>query len=172
METKTPVNPASEGNHYFYKTVIHFSTYIVPVLTPKKIGQYSVNAIINHYISKFGPVQNLTTDKGTEKPNPEVAKCCILSNFCHSPRTSHNPRTNGLNEIQKNLRSYLRMFLHDTPKTSFHQKKFFAYPHEIQPITRLHVSQSEIVLHTLNSMNFHSNIFSKFVSRLYCILHF
>ena len=51
------LNPVSEGNHYIYLTLDHFSIYIVTVPTPKNFAHYAVNSIFHYWISKFGPAQ-------------------------------------------------------------------------------------------------------------------
>ena len=56
IDTKGPLNPASDGNHYFYVIVDHFSNYLVTVPTPKNIFRYAVIAIFHHWIQKFGPL--------------------------------------------------------------------------------------------------------------------
>ena len=62
IDTKGPLNPASEKNHYLYVTFDQFSNYIVTVPTPKNRTHYAVDAIFYDWISEFGPLQYLSTD--------------------------------------------------------------------------------------------------------------
>ena len=127
MHTKGPLNLASDGNHYIYVFVDQFSKNIATVPTPKYIAHYAVNAIIHHWISKFVPPQYRITDRGTGYLNSEMVNCCTLFNIRHSPRTSHASWTNGLVEVQnKNLRTHLRQFLHDTPENWSIQVHYFS----------------------------------------------
>ena len=139
MDTKGPINPASEGNHYFCVIFDLFSNYIVTVPTPKNNAYYAVNSLNHPWISKFGPPYHLITDRGTEYLNPETANCSTMLNFGHSPRTSHAPWTKWLEVPIKNLGTHLRMFLYDTPENWSLQKHLFAYAHSTQPLSHLHV---------------------------------
>ena len=99
MDNKGPINSASERNHYNSVIVYHFRNYIATVPTPKNNADYAVNAKIQHWISKFGPPQNLVTDRGTKNPISEKANSCTLFNVLHSPRTSYDPWTYELVEV-------------------------------------------------------------------------
>ena len=161
MDTKGPLNPESDGIHCFFLIVDDFSNYIVTVPTPQNMAHYGVNAITRHWLSKFGPPQNLITDGGTEYSTFEMENCCTLFNICHSPRTSHAPWTNRFFHVQnKSLRTCLRLFLDDIPKSWYIQLHFFAYAHITQPFSHLHISTYEIVFHTKQRIpvNFHLNV--------------
>ena len=148
MDTKGPINPASEGHHYIYVIVDHFSNYIATVPAQKNNAHCAIYALLHHWISKFGPPQYFVTDRGSEYINTEMTNLCVLFNIKHSPRTPHSPWTNGLVEVQnKNLGTHLRMFLYDTPENWSTQVHFFAYAHNTQPLSHLNVSPHEIVLH-------------------------
>ena len=58
------------------------------------------------------------TDRGTEYPNSEIANCYTRFNIRQSPRTSHDPGTNGLVEVQiKILGAHFRMFINNATET-------------------------------------------------------
>ena len=78
MDTDGPINPASGGIYHNYVIVDHFSKYIINVPTPKKKGPCALNSVVHHWISIFGPPQNLITDNMTGYLNTESAKCCTL----------------------------------------------------------------------------------------------
>ena len=63
LDTKGPLNPASEGNRYLYVSFNHFRSYFVMVPSPEKIAHCALNAIFRHLISKFCPLQQLTTNE-------------------------------------------------------------------------------------------------------------
>ena len=94
LDTKRPLNHASGGNHYIYLLVDLFNKNIVTVPTPKGNAQYAVKALFHNWMSKFGPSQNLITDRGKEYLKSDVAECCILFNFPHSPKVLNAPWTN------------------------------------------------------------------------------
>ena len=105
--------------------------------------------LLHHWIIKFGPPIYLVTDRGSEYVNKEMAQLCTLMGIRHSPRTAYSPWTNGLVEVQnRNLGTYLRMFLHDTPKDWPFKVHMYAYTHNSQPLSELNISPHEIVFHT------------------------
>ena len=149
MDTKGPINHASEGNHYIYVNVDHFSKYIVIVPTPKKNDYYVLMAMIHHWISKIGLLLFLIKDWDTENPNSKMAKCSTLFNIRHSRRTSHAPWTNRpVEEQNKILGSHLRLFLQDNPKKWSSQVLLLAYAHNTQLLSYLNIPPYEISFHT------------------------
>ena len=79
-----------------------------------------------------------------------MAQTCTFMGIRHSPRTAYSPWTIGLVEVQnRNLGTYLRMFLHDTPKDWAFQVHMYAYAHNSQPLSELKISPHEIVFHTI-----------------------
>ena len=69
MDTKSPLNTTSYGNHYIYVINDRFSNYIVLVSTPRSNAQYAVKTKFHYCISKNGPPQDLITDEGTDYLN-------------------------------------------------------------------------------------------------------
>ena len=111
MNTEGPINPTSEGNHYLYVIVDHFSIYNLTVPTPKNVAQYAIKSKFHHWISTFGPPQCLRGDRGTEYLISEMANCCTLYNFRHSPKIPNAPWTNGFVQVQnKNFGTHLKCF--------------------------------------------------------------
>ena len=53
MDTKEPLNPASDGNFELQISIDDFSDYIITVPAPKTIAQNNGNAIFHHRI--FNP---------------------------------------------------------------------------------------------------------------------
>ena len=112
MDTKGPLNPASEGIYHKYVIFELFSKYNITVPTPKNKAQYAINALVHHWVLRLGPPRYLITDRGSEYPSSETSNCCTLIN---SPRTAYAPWTNGLVEVQnKNRGNHSRIFLPDT----------------------------------------------------------
>ena len=71
-----------------------------------------------------------------------------MFNFCKSPRTSDALGTNGLVEVENKASSTnLRMLLHDTSGNWSVQLYLFAYAHNNQPLSHLHISPYERVFH-------------------------
>ena len=65
------------------------------------------------------------------------------------PRTAYSPWTNGLVDVQnRNLGTYLRIFLLDTPKDWAFQVHMYAYAHKPQPLSELNISPHQLVFHT------------------------
>ena len=116
-------------------------------MTPKR----QKKTFLHHWIIKFGPPVYLVTDRGSEYVNKEMAHLCTLMGIRHSghPRKAYSPWTNGLVDVQnRNLGTYLRIFLHDTPKDWAFQVHMNAYAHNSQPLSELNISPIQIVFHT------------------------
>ena len=96
MDTEGPLKPAFLTNQYNYVIAEHFSNYILTVPTPKTNPHYAVNSLIHLSISNFGPLKIPITDQGTYYLKSEMANCCTLFRFRHSPGTSLAPWTIGL----------------------------------------------------------------------------
>ena len=141
IKTKSLLNPDSYGNQHNFVIFYLFCNYIVFVATPKSNVHYNPTSLIPHRIPIICASQKLTTDKRSEYLNCEVAFCSSLFNIRHSPRSSHAPWTNGLVGIKrKNKQTHLRMFLLDNPENWSAQVHFFAYVHNTQPLSHLHIS--------------------------------
>ena len=107
-----------------------FSHYVVTVASPANNSQNAINALLNHWITKFGPPQYLVADRGNEYINEDLTHLCTLFQIRHSPRTPYAPWTNGLVESQnRNLGTHLRLFLNDPPTNWSIQTQMYAYPH-------------------------------------------
>ena len=90
----------------------------------------------------------MITDRGTEYLHNDVANCCTLFIFRHFQRTSPALWRNGLAEVQnKELATYLGLFLHKTPEKRSFQLKNFVHAHNFQPLSLWHVSTHEINFH-------------------------
>ena len=149
MDTKGPINPTSNGNQYIYVIIDAFSHYIVTVPTPTNNSRNAINALLSHWIVKFGPPQYFVTDRGTEFINTDMTHICSLFNIRHSPRTPYSPWTNGLVEVQnRNLGTHLRIFLQDPPNNWSTQASLYAYAHNTTPINNLKLTPHQIVFHT------------------------
>ena len=105
--------------------------------------------MLHQWITNFGPPIYFVTDRGSEYVSKEMAHLCIFMGNRHSPRTAYSPWTNGMVGVQnRNLATYLRTLLHDTPKDWAFQVHMYAYAHNSQPLSELNVSPHEIVCHT------------------------
>ena len=149
MDTKGPINPPSHNKSYIHVIIDAFSHFVVTVTIKSNNAKTAIKTLLHHWIIKFGQPIYLFTDRGSEYVNKEMAHLCTLMRIRHSRRTAYSPWTNGLVEVQnRNLGTYLRMFLHDTPKDWAFQVHLYAYAHNSQPLSELNVSPHEIVFHT------------------------
>ena len=74
LGTKSRLNLASEKNYDTYVSVDKLSNKVVTLLTPKN-ASHAVTSLIQHWISKFVPPQQLITGRWTEYLNIDIAKC-------------------------------------------------------------------------------------------------
>ena len=86
MDTKGPINPASEGRQNNYVIVDHFSNYIIIVLTTEKKGHYAVNSIFRHWIPKLGPLKIWLQIREFEYLITQSASCWNLLKIRPSPK--------------------------------------------------------------------------------------
>ena len=64
METKGPINPPSKQNSYIHVIVDAFSHFVITVSIKHNNAQNTVNSLLHHWITKFGPPVYLVTDRG------------------------------------------------------------------------------------------------------------
>ena len=105
---------------------------------------YAYTTLYEHWIAKFGLLEILVTDNGTEFINNEIITLCHLYNIKHKPRTSHAPWTNGLVEgMNRSLQEYLRCNINgnDTRYTEWSADvKLFPVSYNSQITTTLEMS--------------------------------
>ena len=87
----------------------------------------------------------------------------LYSVYCvrHYSRTSRAFWTKGLVEVQNEVfGTHLRKILHDIAENLSIQVYLFAYTHNTQPFSHLHISPNEIVFHTQPRipLNFQINV--------------
>ena len=108
---KAPFLLLLKKNSYIFVINDAFSHCVVTNPAPHITSKYAFQTLLHHWITKFGPPQNLVTDRGTEYINEDMAHLCSLFDSSHSPRTAYSPWTNGLVEFQnRNLGTHLRFF--------------------------------------------------------------
>ena len=149
VHTKGPINPPSKRNSNIHVIVDAFSHFVVTVPVKPNNAPNAFNSLLHHWITKFGPPIYLVTDRGSEYINSELANLCTTMGIRHSPRTPYAPWTKGLVENQnKNLGTYLRLFLHNTPENWSTQVHMYAYAHNSQSFSELNLSPYEISHYT------------------------
>ena len=86
--------------------------YIALNPVPRCIAYYAYTTLYEDWIAKFGLLEILVTDNGTEFINNEIITLCHLFNIKHKPRTSHASWTNGVIEgMNRSLQEYLRCII-------------------------------------------------------------
>ena len=122
--------------------------FIITNPTPNINSKHAINTLLYHWITKFGPLQYLVTDRGTEYINPEMVHLCSLIHIKHSPRTPYSPWSNGLVENQNcNLGPLLHLFLLDPPNNWSIHTQMYACAHNATPLSTLKLSLHQIVFH-------------------------
>ena len=122
MDTKGSINTPSQFKSYIHVIIDALSQFFGTVSIKSNNAKTAVKTLLHHWITKFGPLNHLVTDRGSEYINNDMTKLCTLIGIRHSPRTACSPWTKGLFEVQnRNLATHRRMFLHDTPKDSAFQ---------------------------------------------------
>ena len=84
MDPKGPIKSPSNQNSYIHVIVDAFSHFVVTVPVKQNNAQNAVNALLHHWITKFGPPVYLVTDRGSEYINSELANLCTTMGIRHS----------------------------------------------------------------------------------------
>ena len=130
MDTKGPISPSSQNNSYIFVIIDAFSHFVVTSPAPNITSKYTIQTLLHHWITKFGPPQYLVTDRGTKYINQDIAHLCSLFHINHSPRTPYSPWTNGLVEVQnRNHGTHLRIFLQNPRFLYLATHKLNSNPH-------------------------------------------
>ena len=107
MDTKGPFNPPSQHKSYIHVIIDAFSHFVITVPIKSNNAEAAVTTLLHPWITKFGPLIYLVTDRGSEYMNTDMAKFCTLMGMRHSPRKTYSPRTNGLVEVQNKQSPYI-----------------------------------------------------------------
>ena len=126
-----------------------FTDYVALDPVPHCNAYYAFTTLYEHWIAKFGLLETLVTDNGTEFINNEIITLCHLHNVKHKPSTSQAPWTNGLVEnLNRSLQEYLRCIINgnDTRYTEWSTDvKLFTLSYNSQITTTLGLSLYEMV---------------------------
>ena len=79
LDTKGPINPPSEHKPYIHVIVDAFSRFIVTVPIKSSNAKTAVKTLLRHWITKYGPLIYLVTDRGSEYINKDMAHLCTLN---------------------------------------------------------------------------------------------
>ena len=144
-----------------------FTHYVALNPVPHCIAHYAYTTLYEHWIAKFGLLEILVTDNGTEFIKNEIITLCHLYNIKHKPRTSQAPWTNRLVEsMNRSLQKYLRCIIigNDTRYTERSTDvKLFPLSYNSQITTTLGMSTHKMVFYqkprkpTMFMANAHKN---------------
>ena len=76
IDTKGPIYPTSEGNNYIFVIVDAFSHYVTIMCAPKNNAHYAFTALFEHWFMKFGLLEEIRSDNGSEYINTELTHLC------------------------------------------------------------------------------------------------
>ena len=72
FDTKGPISPPSEGNSYIMVIVYAFTHYVALNPVPHCKAYYAYTTLYEQWIAKFGLLEILVTENGTEFMNNEI----------------------------------------------------------------------------------------------------
>ena len=87
IDTKGPIQPTSEGNNYIFVIVDAFSRYVTIMCTPKNNAHYAFTALFEHWFMKFGLLEEIRSDNGSEYINTELTPLCNYFEIKFKPST-------------------------------------------------------------------------------------
>ena len=110
--------PRSENGNRFILTIVDFSTrYPEAFAIPSQTAEVVADALMELF-SRVGIPDEIISDQGTNFMSTLISQLCDTLGVRKINSTPYHPETNGLVErMNGTLKSMLRKFVHDAPKT-------------------------------------------------------
>lgn len=112
IDTIGPLPKTDDGNRYAVTLICNLTKYLVTAATPDKESKTIAKAIFNSFISIYGPMQSVLTDRGTEYKNQTLEEMCKMLNIELRHSTAHHHETVGtIERNHRTLNEYLRSYI-------------------------------------------------------------
>ena len=98
MDIIGPLILTEKGNKYALVICDYFTKWVEIVAIPKTDAKVVADAIILHFVSKFGLPQRLHSDQGQNFESKLIAALCERLHIEKTRATAYNPRSDGLVE--------------------------------------------------------------------------
>lgn len=112
IDTVGPFHRASNNNRYVLTIIDELTKYVILKPIPNKESSTIAKAFVESFILKYGAVQKIKSDCGSEYVNSLFDDINKLLGIRHSHSTPHRPQTIGsLERNHKNLNEFLRIYV-------------------------------------------------------------
>ena len=101
--------PSSNGYTYLFTIVDRVSSWPEAIPLASTTADDCATALVQHWISRFGVPDTITSDRGPQFTSALWASLCARLNITHQPTTAYHPQANGLVErFHRRLKAALR----------------------------------------------------------------
>jgi transposase InsO family protein len=90
--------PSSNGNKYLLTIVDRFTRWPEAIPIPDMEAKTVANALVEHWISRFGTPEHITSDQGTQFESKLFSELTRRLGTTHISTSAFNPRANGMVE--------------------------------------------------------------------------
>lgn len=138
IDTIGPLPKTDNGNVYAVTLICNLTKYLVSVSVPNKESRTVAKAIFDDFISIYGPMKKLLSDRGTEYKNQTVHELCEMLNITITHSTAHHHETVGtIERNHRTLNEYLRSYLNNQHSNWDDYLKKFTYCYNSTPHSSL-----------------------------------
>lgn len=114
IDTVGPLQKTANGNQYAVTMICDLSKFLVVAPTEDKSAKSVARAIFEQFILKYGPMNEIRTDRGTEYRNEILHELCTLMQIKHNFSTSyHHESVGSVERSHRTMNEYIRSFVTD-----------------------------------------------------------
>jgi hypothetical protein len=138
IDTIGPLPKSDNGNIYAVTMICNLSKYLISVPVPNKDSKTIAKSIFDSFITTYGPMRQILTDKGTEYKNQTLTELCKMLNIELKHSTAYHHETVGTVERNhRTMNEYLRAYLNNLHSDWDEYLKKFTYCYNITPHSSL-----------------------------------
>lgn len=138
IDTIGPLPKSNQNNEYVVTIICDLTKYLVTVPIPDKRATTIAKAIFENFILIYGPMKQMTTDRGTEYLNSTINELCKLLKITHTTSTAYHHRTLGtIERSHRTFNEYIRSYINDKQNDWDEYLNFFTYCFNTTPSTAI-----------------------------------
>lgn len=138
IDTIGPLPKSDQGNEYVVTIICELTKYLVTVPIPNKRATTIAKAIFENFILIYGPMKQITTDRGTEYLNSTITELCKLLGIGHNTSTAYHHRSLGtIERSHRTFNEYIRSYINEKRNDWDDYLNFFTYFFNTTPSTAI-----------------------------------